>query len=142
MIVRRDRAAVFEDIMTSSRGEGKVAVAHRLSAWVMILLFLLGCRLERRKSDAELGLNPQQGAGRRVYDDYCQRCHEPYSSRSKKGPAMKDAFRRPFLPSSGLPANDQQVSDIIRYGRSTMPAYGPTLTQTQIDDLLAYLHTL
>ncbi len=35
---------------------------------VVGLLFLLACTAERRKSDAELGLNPQQAAGRRIYD--------------------------------------------------------------------------
>jgi hypothetical protein len=32
----------------------------------MFLLLCSGCEVERRKSDAELGLNAQQAAGRRV----------------------------------------------------------------------------
>jgi mono/diheme cytochrome c family protein len=51
-------------------------------------------------------------------------------------------FQKDYLPLSGLPANDERVGDIIKYGRSKMPAYGQVLTQSQIDDLLAYLHTL
>ena len=43
---------------------------------------------------------------------------------------------------SGMPANDDRVEDIIRYGRSKMPAYGQVLDQQQIQDLLAYMHTL
>ena len=35
---------------------------------VFFLLLLIGCNAELRKSDAELGLNSQQAAGRRVYD--------------------------------------------------------------------------
>jgi mono/diheme cytochrome c family protein len=106
------------------------------------LLGSTGCDVERRKSDAELGLNPQQAAGRRVYDKYCDQCHEPYSSRGKKGPGMKGVFQRQYLPMSGLPANDDRVEDIIRYGRSKMPAYGQVLDQQQIQELLAYMHTL
>ena len=106
------------------------------------LLASTGCDVERRKSDAELGLNPQQAAGRRVYDKYCDQCHEPYSSRGKKGPGMKGVFQRQYLPMSGMPANDDRVEDIIRYGRSKMPAYGQVLDQQQIQDLLAYMHTL
>jgi mono/diheme cytochrome c family protein len=106
------------------------------------LLASTGCDVERRKSDAELGLNPQQSAGRRVYDKYCDQCHEPYSSRGKKGPGMKGVFQRQYLPMSGMPANDDRVGDIIRYGRSKMPAYGQALDQQQIQDLLAYMHTL
>ena len=108
-----------------------------------IVAFLsAGCEVERRKSDAELGLNAQQVAGRRVYDRYCDQCHEPYSSRGKKGPSMMGVFKRPYLSISGLPANDDRVGEIVRYGRSKMPAYGRELDQQQIDDLLLYMHTL
>ncbi len=108
---------------------------------VMIAAFS-GCDVERRKSDAELGLNAQQAAGRRVYDDYCDRCHEPYSSRGKKGPSLKGVFKQQYLPMSGLPANDQRVGEIIKYGRAKMEGFGQVLNDQQIQDLLAYLHTL
>jgi mono/diheme cytochrome c family protein len=106
------------------------------------ILFLSGCDAERRKSDAELSLNPQQAAGRRVYDRTCDQCHEPYSSRGKKGPGLKGVFKKPYLSESGLPANDDRVGEIIRLGRAKMPAYGQVLDQQQIEDLLAYMHTL
>ena len=108
----------------------------------LLVMAAAGCDVERRKSDAELGLNPQQAAGRRVYDDACDRCHEPYSSRDKKGPSMKGVFKHPYLAGSGLPANDQRVSEIILYGRAKMPGFGQVLTQRQVTDLLAYMHTL
>ncbi len=79
------------------------------------LCALAGCDAERRKSDAELGLNPQQSAGRKLYDNYCDRCHEPYSSRGKKGPSLKGVFKQQYLPLSGLPANDARVGDIVVY---------------------------
>ena len=107
-----------------------------------ILLLSSACKPERRLSDAELGLTPQQATGRRVYDSYCDRCHEPYSSRGKQGPSMKGVFKRQYLELSGLPANDDRVSELILSGRSKMPAYSQVLTQQQVQDLLAYLHTL
>ena len=100
------------------------------------------CDVERRKSDAELGLTAQQAAGRRVYDRYCDQCHEPYSTSGKKGPGLKGIFKKQYLSVSGLPANDDRVTEIIRFGRSKMPAYSQTLDQQQIQDLLVYLHTL
>ncbi len=106
------------------------------------LAITCGCNVERRKSDAELGLNPQQAEGRKIYDQYCDRCHEPYSTRGKKGPGLKGVFQHKYLRLSGLPATDERVTDIIRLGRNEMPAYSQTLNQQQIDDLLAYLHTL
>jgi mono/diheme cytochrome c family protein len=44
--------------------------------------------------------------------------------------------------SSGIPANDDRVTDIILLGRAKMPGFQQKLTQQQLTDLLAYLHTL
>jgi mono/diheme cytochrome c family protein len=109
---------------------------------VLALAMFSACDVERRKSDAELGLNPQQSAGRKIYDSRCDRCHEPYSTRGKKGPGLKGMFQNKYLSLSGLPANDERVSDIIRLGRNEMPGYSQTLSPQDIQDLLAYLHTL
>ena len=111
-------------------------------AMVVAVLTLAGCDVERRKSDAELGLNSQQAAGRKLYDNYCDRCHEPYSSRGKKGPSMKGVFQHQYLPLSGLPANDDRITDIVKYGRAKMEGFGQVMTDQQIKDLLAYMHTL
>jgi mono/diheme cytochrome c family protein len=115
--------------------------------WAALIILLAlaattACDVERRKSDAELGLNPQQSAGRKIYDAHCDRCHEPYSSRGKKGPGLKGVFQHKYLSLSGLPANDERVADIILHGRNEMPGYGQTLSAPNIQDLLAYLHTL
>jgi len=109
---------------------------------LLTLVTFCACDVERRKSDAELGLNPQQAAGRKIYDSRCDRCHEPYSTRGKKGPGLKGVFKQPYLSVSGLPANDERVVDIIRLGRKEMPGYSQTLNQHDIEELLAYLHTL
>ena len=103
---------------------------------------LSGCDVERRKTDAELGLNAQQAAGRKTYDAKCDRCHEAYSTRGKKGPGLKGMFQNKYLSLSGLPANDERVTDIIRLGRNEMPGFSESLTSQDIQDLLAYLHTL
>jgi mono/diheme cytochrome c family protein len=130
-------------ILQPSRIQNPKIVSLSLFAAVVIgSLFLGDCTPERRKSDAELGLTPQQSTGRKIYDAYCDRCHEPYSSRGKQGPSLKGTLKRSFLPLSGLPANDDRVAEIIKFGRSKMPGYGQVLSQEQIEDLLAYLHTL
>jgi mono/diheme cytochrome c family protein len=108
----------------------------------ILLMLATGCDVQRRKSDAELGLNAQQAAGRRLYDQYCDRCHEPYSSRDKKGRSLQGVFKKKFLSESGMPANDERVGEMIVTGRNMMPAFGQTMSQPQVQDLLAYLHTL
>ena len=120
----------------------QISLCLRLSVILTALLMLAACDVERRKSDAELGLNPRQAAGRKLYDNYCDRCHAPYSSRGRQGPSMKGVFGRQYLPMSGMPANDDRVTDVVRLGRNKMPGYAQVLNQQQINDLLAYLHTL
>lgn len=122
--------------------QGKVVRMFFGVAALLAIGMTMGCEVERRKSDAELGLNPQQVAGRKIYDSYCIRCHEPYSKRGKKGPGLKGVFQNKYLSLSGLPANDERVSDIIRMGRNEMPSYSQTLSPQDVQDLLAYLHTL
>jgi mono/diheme cytochrome c family protein len=131
--------------MRSEQSISAVKISFRLCTMVatsLAIVALLACDVERRKSDAELGLNAQQTAGRRVYDAECARCHEPYSTRGKKGPGLKGVFQRKYLSLSGLPANDDRVADIIRLGRNEMPSYSQKLSAQDIQDLLTYLHTL
>lgn len=108
---------------------------------VSFLLSFIACDAEPRKTDAELGLTPQQAMGRRVYDARCAECHYAYSSRNLRGPSMHGLFQKKFM-SSGIPANDDRVSDIIMLGRAKMPGFQQKITQEQLADLMAYLHTL
>lgn len=120
------------------------SIALRPALWLaaaVALLALSGCQAERRKSDAELGLNPTQAMGRNVFDANCARCHEPYSSRGLHGPSLHNVYKKQYLP-SGMPANDERITEVIIRGRAKMPAFGSTLSSPQIDALLAYLKTL
>jgi len=127
----------FRVQLLSGDGSGLV-----LTALVLGLMVLCGCDVQRRKSDAELGLTSQQASGRRLYDQYCDRCHEAYSSRDKKGRSLQGVFKKQFLSQSGMPANDDRVGEIIMTGRNMMPGFGQVMSQQQVRDLLAYLHTL
>ncbi len=51
-------------------------------------------------------------------------------------------FKKPYLAESGLPANDDRVGEIVKYGRSKMRGFGDVMSEQQVRDLLAYLHTL
>jgi len=132
----------FGEVLIRHSTIGNRKILLKLFTFVILGMSAIGCDIERRKSDAELGLNAQQAAGRRLYDEYCDRCHAPYSSRGRRGPSMKHVFKQQYLPMSGMPANDDRVTDVIKMGRNKMPAYGQVLTEQQIEDLLSYLHTL
>jgi mono/diheme cytochrome c family protein len=105
------------------------------------VLLLPGCDVEPHRTDAELGLNTQQAHGRRVFEQRCQECHFAYISRNLHGPSLQGLYKKQFMP-SGTPANDERLRDVIILGRSKMPAFGRVLTERQVEDLLAYLHTL
>jgi mono/diheme cytochrome c family protein len=115
----------------------------RLLPTAMLLAAVLaGCgKPKSDMTDAELGLSAQQAAGRRVFGANCAACHNAYSSSGSKGPSLEKLFRKSYLP-SGLPATDRFVEQTIAGGRGMMPPLGDALTQQQLDDLIAYLHTL
>ena len=101
-----------------------------------------GCGANRAgESDAQLGLNAQESAGRQVFNQRCASCHYAYSSSSLHGPGLDGLYRKKYLP-SGLPANDRFVTQTILNGRRMMPAEGSTLSDEQLRNLIAYLHTL
>lgn len=112
-----------------------------LTAATACAFLLTACGSDRIKTDAELGLNAQQAAGRAIFDHYCSACHNPYSSSGRKGPGLKSLFHKQYLP-SGLPANDRFVEQTIGGGRGMMPSFGDALTPDQLDELMAYLRTL
>lgn len=106
------------------------------------VLLLTGCGKDPEKmSDADLGLNAQQARGRRVYRIYCIGCHPAYSTHGNKGPGLKGLYNKPYLP-SGLTATDEHVLQSILQGRVMMPPFRDQLDQQDIQNLMAYLHTL
>src|SRR5437870_12192733 len=104
--------------------KSKIINLKLFSLYLFLSATLVACDVEIRKTDAQLGLNPQQSAGRRVCDSYCYRFHAPSSSRGKKGRSLKGLSSMHFPPQSGLPATGPEVGGIIRYGHTMMPSVG------------------
>ena len=86
-------------------------------------------------------LTPQELSGHDVFAAHCTRCHYATSERGLRGPGLEGVFRQKYLP-SGTAANDDRVRSIILHGRGMMPAMSGHLDGQQLDDLMAYLHTL
>lgn len=107
-----------------------------------MLLALAGCGKDpATMTDTELGLNAEQSRGRRVYNLYCLSCHPAYSTHGNKGPGLKGMYSKPYLP-SGLTATDEHVVQSIMQGRGMMPRFGDSVNQRELQDMIAYLHTL
>jgi mono/diheme cytochrome c family protein len=86
-------------------------------------------------------LNPQQMHGHDIYQVHCAQCHNDRTNEPLNGQSLRSIFKKQYLD-SGAPANDDRVMDAILYGRPMMPALGGTMTPSEREDLLAYLHTL
>ena len=114
-----------------------------VSMAVLVAVILAGCDSEppAPKSNAELHLNDQQARGRRLFDQSCAQCHRAYSSEAQTGPSLQGVFKKKELP-SGTPANDDRVRENILLGRAKMPGFRNLFSDDQVDDLIAYLHTL
>jgi mono/diheme cytochrome c family protein len=106
-------------------------------------IFLAACESEPPvpKSNAALHLTEQQARGRRLFDQSCAQCHRAYSGEKQNGPSLQGVFKKQYLP-SGIPANDDRVRENILLGRAKMPGFRNLFSDDQVDDLIAYLHTL
>ncbi|MGD0628736.1 MAG: cytochrome c [Terracidiphilus sp.] len=97
-----------------------------------------GCR-SLPPSKPESQWTPEESRGAAVYRDKCARCHRPNDTRPLNGPGLQALTKVKAMP-SGAPPTDERMSAVILRGRSMMPA--TPLTDEQLSDLLAYLHTL
>lgn len=105
-----------------------------------VLLIATGCHhLAPSKPLSEL--TPQEAAGHQVFVSRCSSCHYASTEKGLNGPGLEGLFRKPYLPSGGA-AKDDRVRAVILRGRNMMPALGNTLSDQQMEDLMAYLHTL
>jgi mono/diheme cytochrome c family protein len=103
-----------------------------------LISLLSGCRpLPPSKPSSEW--TPQEARGAAVFEAKCARCHYPTNTHSLHGPGLQALTKLKSMP-SGAPPTDERLTDVIIHGRGMMP---PTpLTDDQLKDLLAYLHTL
>ena len=117
--------------MHTSHFPGSVAV-------LACALALAGCR-SLPPSKPEALWTPEEARGALVYRQACARCHRPNDTRSLHGPGLQALTKVKAMP-SGTPPTDERMTYVILHGRNMMP--GTQLSDEQLSDLLAYLHTL
>ena len=104
------------------------------------VLALAGCRSTPPPTPLDQ-LNLQQARGHAVFQARCAGCHYDRRDGPLHGPSLLGLYKKPALP-SGAAATDERVSATILHGRNQMPAMGNQLDTGDLNDLLAYLHTL
>jgi mono/diheme cytochrome c family protein len=101
-------------------------------------LGVAGCRsLPPSKDPAQFTAEETRGAV--VYQAKCAKCHYPTTTRPLNGPGLQALTKIKSMP-SGAPPSDERMTYVTLHGRNMMPA--TALTDEQMQDLLAYLHTL
>ena len=105
-----------------------------------VMLGLAGCKSTSPPSPLS-ELNPQQTRGHGVFQTRCAMCHYDRQSGPLHGPSLLGLYKKPALP-SGAAATDERVQATIERGRNMMPAMGGQLDEGDLNDLIAYLHTL
>ncbi len=111
---------------------------YTLSSTLCTLL-LTGCNSTPPPTPLDQ-LTAQQASGHQVFEAHCAQCHYDRVSDPLHGPGLRGVFKKPYLP-SGAPANDDRVTAAVLHGRNLMPAQ-PNTDPQDLNDLLAYLHTL
>jgi len=100
-------------------------------AVITLALMLAGC-----------SPNESEQRGQELFDLHCSPCHAgPAPDLKKQPPRLEHLFAAKQLP-SGVPSTDVQVRKTIAEGLRTMPAFDKRLSEQDLDDLIAYLHTL
>ncbi len=106
----------------------------------MMAAAAVGCRTLRPPVPLNQ-LDAQQARGRELYEEHCARCHYDRKGGALHGPTMQGVFQDKELP-SGAAATDERVTATILHGRGMMPAMGGKLGPGDVEDVVAYLHTL
>ncbi len=99
---------------------------------------LAGCR-SLPPSKPEALWTPEEARGAHVYQLKCARCHYPTTTHGLHGPGLQALTKIKAMP-SGAPPTDERLTQVILRGRLEMP--GTQLTDDQLHDMLAYLHSL
>jgi mono/diheme cytochrome c family protein len=105
-------------------------------------------RVELKLEETALGY--QQALGRRLNDQYCDRCHNPESSAERVSNYDNlDVKPHPFSEGNTLnKISDADLTAIITNGgpalqkSALMPAWGNTLSKSEIQALIAYIRAV
>ena len=83
--------------------------------------------------------NAEKGAA--LFKNKCLSCHYADKEKSKHGPGLKNILKREKLPSSGRPANVENIKKQLKRPFLVMPSF-TSLSEQKISDLIAYLKNL
>ncbi len=120
-------------------------------AGLLTCVFLIASGWAGTTQDGSKGSQKQEvkgdpNKGKEVFQANCEACHNADSTEEKVGPGLKGLFKKGPHKLKGGTEHKQHTVAIIRKqiveGDSLMPPVGATLSDQEINDLIAYLQTL
>lgn len=107
---------------------------------LMLAAGVAGCRGAAKPVPLDQ-LNAQQARGHAVFQARCAVCHNDRADEPRNGPALLGVFKKSSLH-SGAAATEERVTATVMRGHGAMPAMGNQVDDQDMQDLLAYMHTL
>jgi mono/diheme cytochrome c family protein len=78
--------------------------------------------------------------GQALYRENCVVCHTIDRPQSKKpGPSFYQLFKRDKMPIAAMKPSRDYIKVRVKFGGPLMPAFGKTLTDSEIDTLTDYI---
>lgn len=81
-------------------------------------------------------------SGETLFGSYCSSCHDAASAEARMGPGLAGLFAREKIKASGKPITRDNVRVQIISPSGGMPSFEGHLSESELDDLVAYLATL
>jgi mono/diheme cytochrome c family protein len=131
--------------VTTNVSLGGMAGRYQITAWTL--------DKSRKKVELkveEIALGYQQTLGRRLNDEYCERCHNPESTVERVSNYDNLEIKpHPFTEGDTLnKMSDADLTAIITHGgpalnkSALMPAWGNTLSKSDIQALISYIRAV
>jgi cytochrome c553 len=90
---------------------------------------------------SEVKIDGKIEKGASLFSGRCSGCHFSDKEEKKIGPGLKNILKKAKLPSSGRPANIENIWKQLKNPFLSMPAF-PYLSEQELADLRAYLQSL
>jgi mono/diheme cytochrome c family protein len=104
-----------------------------------------GGKAKAPQNDSKASAAGDVAKGKAVFEQ-CSICHNADSTEKKMGPGLKGLFKMDKMTNGKKPTEENVRTKIddgsTKDGGSGMPAYKEMLTDSEKDDLIAYLKTL
>ena len=107
-----------------------------MRAW-LVTTGLAGLLLANTAFAADKG---DPAKGKEVFDQ-CAVCHNATTDEKKVGPSLKGLFKHATLK-NGKKVTEENVRAFINTGGNGMPSYADLLSDTEKNNVIAYLKTL